>query len=313
MFTKIAFGIDLLLAGIGLMLAAGCARAGHSENIAAADDARFKSYWYQGVAELSHYRLEQARYGEVHHGDAVLIFVTEDFLPGKQVKYESGDRPAGTQSVLKLNFTRKFNTGIYPYSMMTSIFSPVALSGASQPLKLAASAQEWCGQTYMQLNRRSGRFRGELHSYFQSEADQELDLPAGWLEDQIWTQIRLNPAALPQGEIHVIPGGHFLRFRHEEIKARKALGSLTKTLVPSLSADSVQVYRLEYPEIPRTLEITFSAHFPYEILAWEEENLSGFASPKMLKTRAVRTHSLLLDYWNKHSLADSTYRGMLGM
>jgi len=43
----------------------------------------FGAYWYQGKAELTSYTLEQARYGEVHPGEAVLVFVTEDFSKSK--------------------------------------------------------------------------------------------------------------------------------------------------------------------------------------------------------------------------------------
>ena len=53
----------------------------------------FADYWHQGVAELTRYRLRQARYGEVYDGEAVLIFVTEPFLPDAQVKHEHGEHP----------------------------------------------------------------------------------------------------------------------------------------------------------------------------------------------------------------------------
>ena len=46
----------------------------------------FKKYWYAGDAELTSYKLEQARYGEIREGTSVLIFVTEPFLPETQVK-----------------------------------------------------------------------------------------------------------------------------------------------------------------------------------------------------------------------------------
>ncbi len=82
----------------------------------------FDSYWYQGKAELTRYALRQARYGETHDGEVVLIFVTEDFLPKLQVKHEAGDA-ADAISVLKLNAYRRFYTGIYPYTVMTSSFS----------------------------------------------------------------------------------------------------------------------------------------------------------------------------------------------
>ena len=43
------------------------------------EDNQFKEYWYQGKAEITSYDLEQARYGELHKGHAVLVFVTEEF------------------------------------------------------------------------------------------------------------------------------------------------------------------------------------------------------------------------------------------
>ena len=43
----------------------------------------FKDYWYAGTAEITSYNLKQARYGEIHQGTAVTVFVTEDFLPGR--------------------------------------------------------------------------------------------------------------------------------------------------------------------------------------------------------------------------------------
>ncbi|MDP7238046.1 MAG: hypothetical protein QGI34_15090, partial [Candidatus Latescibacteria bacterium] len=46
---------------------------------AARPPASFGDYWYQGKAEITSYTLKQARYGEIHDGHVVLIFVTEDF------------------------------------------------------------------------------------------------------------------------------------------------------------------------------------------------------------------------------------------
>ena len=149
--------------------------------------APFTDYWYAGKAEITRYALEQARYGELRQGDAVLIFVTEDFLSDKQVKYEFGDKDKAVP-VLKLNATRKFYTGIYPYSIMTSVFTPVDGSHAS--LKVTSSSQEWCGHTFMQFNNRDGGFDSQLRSYFQAEGDQEVRLEQALLEDEVWTRLR---------------------------------------------------------------------------------------------------------------------------
>jgi len=129
----------------------------------------FKDYWYAGKAEITSYKLEQARYGEMRNGTAVLIYVTEDFLPNKQVKADRQN--AQNIPVLKLNATKNFNTGIYPYSIMQSTFYPV--SNNKHAIKVSSSMQEWCGHVYTQLNNRDP-FEITAHSYFEGEADQNL-------------------------------------------------------------------------------------------------------------------------------------------
>src|SRR5690606_28808422 len=181
----------------------------------------FKNYWYGGKAEITSYSLMQERYGEIREGTAVNIFVTEDFLPEVQVKANNFSEE--NISVLKLNQMKNFNTGIYPYSIMSSTFSPIAHSG--HPLKVSSGVQEWCGQVYMQLNNRDN-FEIESHSYFEGEADQKLSLPKTWVENEIWNLIRINPEELPTGDIMIVPSFEYLRLRHKEIKQHSAFASL---------------------------------------------------------------------------------------
>ncbi len=70
----------------------------------------FKRQWYAGKAELSSYALLQARYGEIRTGEAVLIFVTEDFSTDKLVKLDEPDKESNKVRVLKMNMTKKFVT-----------------------------------------------------------------------------------------------------------------------------------------------------------------------------------------------------------
>lgn len=271
----------------------------------------FKDYWYSGKAELTRYKLEQARYGEIHQGDAVLIFVTEDFLTDKQVKYEGNEPDDNAASVMKLNFTRKFLTGIYPYSMMSSVFSPVDYT---QPtLKVTTSSQEWCGHTFFQLNFRNNSYQGRLYSYFQREGDREFLLDQALLEDELWTKIRLNPSELPTGDIELIPGAQFLRLGHREFAVEQAKAVLESVQDPSLSEKPLKKYRIEYQGFQRVLEITFEQDFPYAIIAWEEVTQSGFGEPRTLTTRAVRTHVINTPYWTQHSAADTVLRKELGL
>jgi hypothetical protein len=101
--------------------------------------------------------------------------VTEGFLPGRQVKQERGNSP-NALSVLKLNIYRRFYTGIYPYTLMTSSFTPAA-STDLQTLKVSSSTQQWCGDVYSRINRRKDGLYAHLHSSFQDDADQESVLP----------------------------------------------------------------------------------------------------------------------------------------
>ncbi|NNK73098.1 MAG: septum formation inhibitor Maf, partial [Flavobacteriaceae bacterium] len=63
----------------------------------------FKDYWYAGQAEVTSYSLKQERYGELREGTAVTVFVTEDFVPQKQVKANRNSEK--NIPVLKLNTT----------------------------------------------------------------------------------------------------------------------------------------------------------------------------------------------------------------
>jgi len=267
---------------------------------------RFGRYWYQGKAELTRYELNQARYGELHTGEAMLIFVTEPFLPDRQVKLERGDPSKGI-TVLKLNSVKKFFTGIYPYSLMTSTFTPVSPAAKGpRTLKAASSSQEWCGQTFTQLNLRGGRYEGVLRSYFEDEGDRAFGFEAAWLEDEMWTRIRLAPETLPVGRVEVVPGLQYARLWHKDVRPEKADATLR-------SDGRENVYTLDYSTIPRKPSIRFEAMFPYRIVSWEETQPGAFDGSPLLTTKAVATRSLMLDYWKRHDNADAHFRKELGV
>ncbi|MFT5862208.1 MAG: hypothetical protein ACI828_000854 [Flavobacteriales bacterium] len=258
----------------------------------------FKDYWYAGTAEITSYRLEQARYGEMREGTAALIFVTEDFLPKEQVK---ADRSKESNiPVLKLNATKTFNTGIYPYSIMTSTFYPVFQN--RHAIKVSQSMQEWCGHVYAQLNNRD-RYEIESHSYFEGEADQKISLAKDILENELWTQLRVDPSQLPTGIFQAIPDLSYVRMKHIDVKAYQAKGTL--------STDS---YTIEYPTLQRSLRIQFEAKFPYKITSWEETFISGYgANAKTLTTKATAIKTIKSPYWSKNSTSDNHLRKELGL
>jgi hypothetical protein len=313
LLMSISILVLILIVLVGLQ---GCSNIEGRENATKFPESdQFSEYWYQGKAELTRFDLQQVRYGEIHQGNGVLIFVTEDFLLDEQVKYEQNAPNNEVRSVLKLNFTRKFYTGIYPYSMMTSTFFPI-YSDHNHALKISSSSQEWCGHTYMQLNNRKNKFEISLNSYFQSEGDQRFEVDQALLEDEVWAKIRINPDALPVGKIKIIPGMQYLRLMHKELRIESALAQKEEFLDNDLSANPIIRYQIQYHDISRMVTISFEKEFPYEILAWEESYQPltiNSAENGMMVTKARRTHSLLVDYWNKNAVADSVYRYHLGV
>lgn len=266
----------------------------------------FKSYWYNGDAEITSYLLTQARYGELHEGEAVMVFVTEPFNLTKQVKSDVNDGDQ-IQSSMKLNFTKKFFTGIYPYSMMTSVFTPLDDGNAEKSIKTTTTSQEWCGHTFTQLNLIDDEYNVMAYSYFELEGDKTFRLPGALLEDEIWTRIRSNPKELPVGEIAIIPGSQFQRLSHEEFKVRKAVAEISW-------GDERSIYTITYPYNDRQLLITFGTEFPHRINGWTEHHASGFGPDrKMMTTTAVVNKSVKVDYWTKNGADDVIWREKLGL
>ena len=262
----------------------------------------FKNYWYAGDAEITSYNLQQARYGETRDGKAVLIYVTEPFLPEKQVKAD-GHNPENIP-VIKLNTTKNYLTGIYPYSIMTSSFYPV--HNDRHALKVSFSSQEWCGQVYAQINNRT-EFEISSHSYFENEADQKFAISKEVLENELWNQIRIDPKSLPQGEFEVVPSLKYIRLSHKELRSYKANLNLT-------SEGESSSYEISYPELNRTLKIEFSNQFPYQISGWSETFESGFGpNAKQMTSVATKIETLKTPYWKQNGNKDLSLRDSLGL
>lgn len=283
-----------------------CSRPTPSSNTASNklfDSDEFKSYWYSGKAEINSYALEQSRYGEPRDGSAVLIFVTEDFSRKKQVKLDGSSAADDKVTVMKVNFMKNFVTGIYPYSMMLSVFKPVNGNEYPHAWKVTMSSQEWCGQVFSQMNLQGDHYAFTGHSYFEKEGEEDFEMEATWLEDELWNQIRLDPSSLPTGELKIIPGLFFIRLRHHELKPLRASISSTQL------EDQVS-YSIDYAGQGRKLTIFYQKKFPHQILGWEEVFVER---GETLRTKAVLKKSLKLDYWTKNKNEFQYLRDSLGL
>lgn len=269
---------------------------------------RFKNYWHSGKAEITSYDLSQERYGEKHPGYAVLIFVTEDFSRSRQVKLDN-PKQAGKDAVkvLKLNLVKKFNTGIYRYSTMSSVFTPVS-GGDMSSLKLTLSSQEWCGHVFAQLNLAGKHYNGRSFSYFESDGDRSFRIKKAFLEDEIWTRARIDPSSLPVGRIRIVPGLLITRLLHTELGVEYADAEI------STPREGVMRYSLVFSKTRRVFEMDFESEFPHKIVSWREVRKSGRGqNANSLETSARRKKTLLTDYWNKNTPPDAALRRKLGI
>lgn len=244
-----------------------------------------KSYWYSGLAEISSYELTQQRYGEERQGKAVLIYVTEDFDHEKLVKAD--EKKDGKFPVLKLNSTKEFTTGIYPYFIMQSSFLPMEEN--NQVSKITASIQEWCGQSFMMLEQRE-KMDIQINSYFQKIANKHISVSKASTENGLWNQLRLFPTQIDTSVTSMLPSFEYLRLHNKEAKAYEV--KISQNL-----QDGILVTLVDYPSLNRKLELFQEAVQPYSITKWKESithNDSTFV------TKAIKISQIRVDYWNKN-------------
>ncbi len=273
----------------------------------------FYAHWGDGRAELSSYRIEQPRYGEPREAYGVLIFVTEDLHAGTGIKVESPAPAADRVYVLKLNNVLKFTTGIYDYSVMTSVFSSVEPRTGVEPFelwKVSLSSQEWCGHVFEEVRAAPDSLRGDLNSYFEREGRQQwsLETPADFeSEDNLLIRIReLKGEWMKTGEarqLRLLPG--LWKVRAREAPRELMHATLTKGAVEEIEAGGVRAAAVRwtwgYGHGQTVVWVEQAA--PRRILAWRD---SGGGSGELMRT-------LRVPYWELQGNGDETYRKQLGI
>ncbi len=271
-----------------------------------ASSTSLSDYWYQGKAEVTSYELLQNRYNNVHPGEAVMIFVTEDFLTDKLVKNDNYVNP-NSVPILKNNMVRNFPTGLYDYSLMTSVFTPVNTKEQPVTLKISSSSQEWCGHTYMQVNRVGQGYNMTLHSYFENEADKITITPTAIFEDELYNRIRMNPQNLPIGNLEIFPSLMVVRLRHLNFEPLQVKASLSPYEGKDFKGKELMSYSLTYPAISRQLDIVFENLAPYKIVGWRDAYPSAFDGQERI-TLAKRKKTIMSPYWQQNGLEDMKLR-----
>lgn len=279
-------------------------------------DARFWEHWSDGQAELASYDLTIERYGEARKGQAVAIFVTETFSSDLRVKADPGNHPESDEfPVMKLNLVQDFQTGIYDYNLMTSVFvalEPVHGRPAGIPTKITFSSQEWCGQVWHQLLFDSQQIREQSFSYFDGEADQSGTLefpPDGISEDQLllWARGMAGPDVMPEAAVRVpiLRSLEHARLRHQKLGWSTVELSIADETRSTRVPAGEFVTRLHTAAIEGGPTWSFDIEdvFPYRLIRWES------SAGKLAELRGAER----LKYWQLNGEVDERALKRIGL
>jgi hypothetical protein len=277
-------------------------------------DAQQAAHWFDGKAELSGYRLTQPRYGELREGRAILVYVTETFSESSRVKSSSGRHPPSDEFlVMKLNFVKDFQTGIYDYNVMTSVFSalkPRYGRPAGALTKLTFSSQEWCGQVFDELLFSKDGLRHRSFSYFDGEGDtfRELEFPEGGIDfDRLFIAVRQLPEPLlERGATRELPLFDRLersRFVHRQAAWRPGrIHRRAETASVEVPAGRFEVDVYEVGLAGENYRFDVEAAFPHRLVRWTGPD----------GEKAELLGSMRSKYWQQHAEGDERLLKKLG-
>jgi hypothetical protein len=209
--------------------------------------------------------------------------------------------------VLKLNLVRDFQTGIYDYNTMTSVF---VRSSNFEPLKVTFSSAEWCGHVFSDLVYRD-KIEGFYSSYFEGESgaisiDRRRDAIS---EDNLYILLRgLREDFLPPGgskTVQLLSGAYTARVNHSAIEYQKATITRAKDIESvTVPAGTFDVTRYEITIADgREGAFWIEAAYPHRIVRWS-------LLPDMM---GELTGSARLKYWDLHENGDESYLDKIGL
>jgi hypothetical protein len=294
----------------------------------ASGDPPFGSYWHDGKAEIDGYRYTLTRYGQPRQGQCVAVYVTEPFSRSKNVKADDPARnPADTFDVLKLNLVRDFQTGIYDYNTMTSLF---VRSSDFEPVKVSFSSTEWCGNVYEELRVDPGLVSQRLSSYFEDESGtrEERRPKDGILEEELFVRLRglageyLAPGA--RRTVPFLPGAFRRRLTHAPLHWEEAtIQRLAEPQTLSVPAGRFQttVYSVAIANGAQGLFFVEAA-YPHRIVRWEWKPAAGAHATRAgpgtgfgadSNDAGELSGSERLQYWKLHNVGDERYLRSVGL
>ena len=153
----------------------------------------FQKYWKMQDVETTTFILKQ---DSLIIGNATLSYRLKDF--GK-------DQPNGIIHSLSLNFTQKISQENYNYSDNLTVLIPLNSLLYPHAMSIVSSSQSNDGTDYLSFQPEPKSYLFVGRNSIEPEKEIHKSTEKGNLEDEIWAKIRMNPNALPQGEIEMIP------------------------------------------------------------------------------------------------------------
>ncbi|MES2519461.1 MAG: hypothetical protein V4585_15210 [Bacteroidota bacterium] len=221
-------------------------------------NATFKRYWEMQGTEISQFVLQQ---DSINLGDVTLSFSLENF-----------EKQAPQESIQMLTTTINHKSTDYKYSMTTLSFVPLNLLLRPHAQEVSSSIQEMKGTELLKLQIAPKSYAVTIEGNLIKKGEEHIALSKTNIEDEIWAKIRLNPEALPKGEIEIIPSLSYWNTIHKIPEVLSATAELKGYEGREFIGKKLKIYSLNYPDLKRNLSIIFEGDFPFQIVGWQEEN-----------------------------------------
>lgn len=253
-------------------------------------------YWYDGKAELNFYDAQIVQYGTPRPTRKVVhILVTEDHVPSQLVKADDWRQP-GLFKMLKFNDVRSFQTGIYEYRQMMSVFFNVEDQHFA---KMTFSSQEWCGTSFKEIVHFRDRSSFDFNTYWEGQGDGHfnIEFPRHLvLYDALPVQLRmLRWESGLEATLQLLPSQISSRAEAPRVsEARLRVEGQEQVDVP---AGSFESYRVSVASETAEDIFWFEKAFPHRMLKRQA------ASGSLFELRATKK----LAYWKLNQEGDEAH------
>lgn len=296
----------LILLPVFLLAVPGCTAAGSAAGPGSVRGAVLAEWaaspiWDDGRAEIAAYEAVAMRYGEPRKFTAYLIVVKEDFSRSELVKADSGHDPADLVPVLKMNQVIHFETGVYDYHQMLSIFFD---RSDMIPLKMSLTHFEWCGNTYKELKRHGDKAVLKANTYWDGMAERSFDVPFTgrtlmydelpvWLRSLPWGPkernwgVSLIPSQISSRADDPRPRPATLKIRPEVEEVR-------------VGSETLRAYRVDLEWEGGTDTFRFHEDPPHVLISWDRSDGGTY---RLLWSRRM-------PYWKLNAPGDGAHLGV---